>query len=355
MWTLLVLGVGLTCWCGLRPGPRRKRFKEVHSEERRSRRRHESRPLPRTLEPGDDLDITVIKAAPAELTELDGDDVSELRPSRVGLIYEDEAEVDEPTTPAARILMVASGESDRGLVRQRNEDRLFMSERRSVFAVADGMGGHQGGEVASELAVTTLEDAYSRRCFQGVIEASGPVPRRARELSLAMQMANHAVHERSKTTPLLSEMGTTLLVAKFSPRKQRVYIGHVGDSRCYRIRDSRIRQLTTDHNLGAFGATGAVAARLSRAVGIGGSVDIDVIVDRPLANDVYCLCSDGLTKMVQDEEIRAIVERKPNVEAAVSALIELANDRGGRDNVTVILIRVVESSEQRAGATAALG
>ncbi len=352
VWSVLVLGAGIACWLGLRLAPRRKPATPAPSAGRRPPR-DEPRRLPRLAEPGDDLDITVIKAAPegaelSDLSELDLADVAELRPSRVDLIYEDEAELDEPTAPAARIVTVACGETDRGRVRERNEDRLFVSEQRSVFAVADGMGGHAGGEVASELAVRTLEDAYQRRSFQGVVHAAGAIPRRARELSLAMQMANHAVHEHSKTTPLLAEMGTTLVVAKFSPRKQRVYIGHVGDSRCYRIRGPSIRRLTTDHNLAAFGATGPAGARLARAVGVSPTVDIDLIVDRPLPNDVYCLCSDGLTKMVEDEEIRAIVERESGVEAAVYSLIELANDRGGRDNVTVVLIRVVETMAEQA-------
>jgi len=215
--------------------------------------------------------------------------------------------------------------------------------QRSVFVVADGMGGHRGGEIASELAVRALDTAYARGDFHGVVDSRRPIPRRARELSLAIQQANHAIYNTAATNPTLAEMGTTLVVAKFSPRKQRVYIGHVGDSRCYRLRCGAIRQLTTDHNLGSVGVAGPNAGQLVRALGVEASVTIDLIIDRPLANDVYCLCSDGLSKMLTDEEIRLVIEREKDLEAAVNSLIEQANARGGKDNVTVVLVRVLEA------------
>jgi serine/threonine protein phosphatase PrpC len=310
------------------------------------RRRQDSRPLPRIAELGDEHEITVITAAPSaeELAEVEACDVTELRPSRVELTYEDEADVDEPTAPGARILMAARGDSDRGRFRENNEDRLLLASERSMFVVADGMGGHAGGEVASELAVHTLSEVYTRHDFRGSVESARPIPRRARELSQAIQMANHAIFEQAAATPGLRDMGTTLVAAKFSPRKQRVYIGHVGDSRCYRIRRGGIRQLTIDHNMASMGVTGPNAGRLARALGIASSVTIDLIVDRPLPQDVYCLCSDGLPKMLSDEEIRDIVQRERDLEAAVYSLIELANDRGGRDNITVVLVRVAESA-----------
>jgi serine/threonine protein phosphatase PrpC len=317
------------------------------------RRRNDSRRIPRAVELGDDLEITVIKAAPsvAEIAEVEAADVAELRPSRVQLIYEDEATVDEPTEPAARILMAARGDSDRGRFRENNEDRLLLAAERSVFVVADGMGGHAGGEVASELAVRTVGEAYARRQFQGSVESERPIPRRGRELSQAIQMANQAIFEHAAATPALRDMGTTLVAAKFSPRKQRVYIGHVGDSRCYRIRQGRIRQLTSDHNLAAVGVSGPHAGRLARALGIAPSVTIDLIVDQPLPNDVYCLCTDGLSKMLSDEDICRVVQRERDLEAAVYSLIELANDRGGRDNITVVLVRIAESAMGRHGLT----
>jgi serine/threonine protein phosphatase PrpC len=333
-----------------RPKVRPKRHRSVSSA---ALLMSDARRLPRFVDVGDDLDMTVISAGPVETGRDGSPAVSELegaRRSRVDLVYEDEAEIDEPTAPAARILMSAQGNTDCGRFRAHNEDNLLMLRECSVFVVADGMGGHHGGEVASELAVKTLDDAYSRRKFQGLVESERPIPRRAHDLALAIQLANQAVYARASSDPKLSGMGTTLVAARFSPRKQRVYIGHIGDSRCYRIRQGSIRQLTKDHTMASIGVGGPHGQRLVRAVGIGSTVTIDLIVDKPRPNDVYLLCSDGLPKMVQDEELLDLVLQKPDLDEAVNALIELANDRGGKDNVTVILVRVVEHVERQVSA-----
>jgi serine/threonine protein phosphatase PrpC len=364
LWVLLGLGLALALLLALRLRRLEKRRSSSTTQVVKvARVRMDSRPLPKLaklpnlpklVEDGDDLEITVIEqvaADPLELLELE--EADELRPSRVDLTYEDEAQPEEPTAPKARILMSASGDTDCGRQRTRNEDRLLVRSDRSVFVVADGMGGHAGGAIASELAVRALDEAYSRRDFRGVVESSAAIPRRARELSLAIQQANHAVYSAAVSTPRLAEMGTTLVVAKFSPRKQRVYIGHVGDSRCYRLRQGSIRQLTTDHNLASVGLHGPHDDRLVRALGIQPTVTIDLIIDRPLPNDVYCLCSDGLSKMVSDAEILEMVEQEADLEGAVRALIALANERGGRDNITVVLVRVIEAVPARFSASSA--
>ena len=338
------------------PAPKR-RDREVRSKRRRSVSSaalllSDAHRLPRFEEEGDDLDVTVISTSPVraegerdnivELTEFE-----EVRRSRVDLIYEDEAEIDEPTAPAARILMAAQGDTNCGRHRASNEDSLLMLREHSVFVVADGMGGHHGGGVASELAVKTMDDVYSRRAFQGLVESTRPIPRRARDLALAIQSANQAVFSRASSVPELSEMGTTLVAARFSPRKQRVYIGHIGDSRCYRVRQGKIRQLTKDHTMASIGVRGPHAQRLVRAIGIGSSVTIDLIVDKPRPDDIYMLCSDGLPKMVRDDEVLSVLLAQPDLDAAVTSLIGLANDRGGKDNITVILVRVVERAERQ--------
>ncbi len=365
--SVCILGIGLALWRSRRPAPTpvvKPELKPRRTGEARTRRRRsvssaallmsDAHRLPRFVEAGDDLDITVISAGPA-LPHREGDsaddgvleltDLEEVRRSRVDLSFEDEAEIDEPTAPAARILMSAQGDTDCGRFRERNEDSLLMLREHSVFVVADGMGGHHGGGVASDLAVRTLNDVYSKRAFAGSIESERPIPRRARDLALAIQLANHAVHTRATSTPDLAEMGTTLVAARFSPRKQRVYIGHIGDSRCYRIRQGAIRQLTKDHTMASIGFAGPQAQRLVRAIGIGSSVTIDLIVDKPRPNDVYLLCSDGLPKMLSDEEMLSVVTGEPDLDGAVYSLIERANDRGGKDNVTVILVRVIERVE----------
>jgi len=262
--------------------------------------------------------------------------------SRVKLSFEEDAEVEEATSPAVRILISAWGATDQGCKRKRNEDSLLVFPERSMFAVADGMGGHAGGDVASALAVDVLRDAFERNVFDARTESAVELPRRGRELACAIHMANEAIYSLGQSDPQLREMGTTVIAARFSPNKQRVYIGHVGDSRCYRLRGSVFRQLTSDHTMSTFGVTGPHQNELFQAVGVQPILSIDLIVDKPRENDVYLLCSDGLNKMATDEEVREILLHEPNLEAAVYQLIQLANEHGGRDNTTLILVKVLE-------------
>ncbi len=268
--------------------------------------------------------------------------------SRVVLAYEDEAEEEEITSPLARILVSAKGDSDRGRTRPANDDSLLIMPECSLFAVADGMGGYAGGQVASSLAVETLRQAFERKSFVGELRADKPLPRRGQELASSILQANWAVCNARQTTPALSKMGTTLVAARFSPNKQRVYIGHVGDSRCYRFRAGALRQLTTDQTMRLIGLQGPRANDLLQAIGVTTDLAIDLIVDKPLPDDVYLLCSDGLPKMATDQEIQAILLGERDLEAAVYGLIELANDRGGKDNVTVVLIKVIERAVKAA-------
>lgn len=312
------------------------------------------RPVPRLHEDEEDLDITVIKAVVigdllAEqstkdgASELDAGDESSGRQKlpTVALSYEDEADAEEVTAPVARILISAAGDSDRGQRRPRNEDCLLVLPERSLFAVADGMGGYRGGEIASTLAIDTIRHAFETENFEGKVECKVPIPRRGRELACAMQMANQAIRAMAEVDPELAQMGTTLVAARFSPNKQRVYIGHVGDSRCYRLRGEVLRQLTTDHTLSSLGVKGAHAHELYQAMGIKPNITIDLIVDKPAEEDIYLLCSDGLSKMVTDDQIRDVLLSEPDLEAAVYGLIEMANDRGGKDNITLILVKVL--------------
>jgi protein phosphatase len=170
---------------------------------------------------------------------------------------------------------------------------------------------------------------------------------------LAIQMANKAVYQCSRSEAGYAGMGTTVVSARFSPKKERVYIGHVGDSRAYRLRGAELTQLTTDHTMAAEGMTGPLASHLNRAVGILPGVKVDLIIARPRPNDVYLLCSDGLSKMVAEEEIESILVGEPDLERAVSRLVEQANAAGGRDNITVILVQVKDVRVLRATATAA--
>jgi PPM family protein phosphatase len=262
--------------------------------------------------------------------------------ARVVVVYEDEAEAEEATSPQARILVTASGDTDRGQRRQVNDDSLLVLADHSLFAVADGMGGYAGGSVASGLAVEALKGAFESESFSAELQSEVPIPRRGAELASSIMQAHQAVFSAARANPELSKMGTTLVAARFSPNKQRVYIGHVGDSRCYRFRRGSLRQLTTDQTMGTVGLMGPHADDLLQAVGVTGNLSIDLIVDKPQAGDIYLLCSDGLNKMASDLQIQHILATQRDLEAAVYGLIELANDAGGRDNVTVILVKVID-------------
>jgi PPM family protein phosphatase len=224
---------------------------------------------------------------------------------------------------------------------------LLVLPERSIFAVADGMGGYEGGEVASSLAVDTLRSAFEKNQLEGQTASDVSIPRRGREMACAIQMANQAILRRAKDSATLRNMGTTIIAARFSPNKQRVYIGHVGDSRCYRLRGGTLRQLTTDHTLRELGMKGPTAKQLFQAVGIKPTITIDLVVDKPRAQDIYLLCSDGLSKMVPDDQVRAVLLGEPDLEAAVYTLIEMANEHGGKDNVTVVLVKIVERGSIR--------
>lgn len=306
-----------------------------------------------------DEDITVLHVLPvldgaadeisieAASVAIEGE-IDEERVSRVELSYEEDAEAEEVTAASARILLYAAGDSDQGRVRQRNEDSMLVMPERSLFAVADGMGGHRGGAVASSLAIDALQDAFDRSAFDGRIQAADNVPRRARELAAAVHMTNECVRSMAFADRELSGMGTTLVAARFSPNKQRLYVGHVGDSRCYRLRAGKLTQLTTDHTMASLGMTGPRANDLYQAIGVTPGLMIDLIVDKPQDDDVYLLCSDGLSKMLSDEKVRDVLLEHEDLESALYTLIELANDGGGKDNVTVIIVKVLARTSKKA-------
>jgi PPM family protein phosphatase len=254
------------------------------------------------------------------------------------ILHDEDATVDEPTQPQAMILVIGLGQTDKGKRRKRNEDSILSLPELGVYAVADGMGGYQGGDIASKLAAQTLEDAFRRNKFDG--SPHEWLPRRASELARAIQMANEAILKHAESDKELEGMGTTVCAARFSPNKQRLYIGHVGDSRMYRMRASKLEQLTKDHVMGALGATGSAAGLLSRAVGIWPVVPVDVVLCKPRPGDIYLLCSDGLTKMVRDVTIEETLAKPISPQAIVDELIEVANAHGGADNISVIVIRV---------------
>ena len=276
-----------------------------------------------------------------EATRL-GDNAS-TTPASLPVVYDHEAETDEPTSAAALFLTAGYAQTDAGMKRKRNEDSLLVSEDHHLYVVADGMGGHRGGARASQLAVEAIRHAFDELQTGDAAprsSRSAPLPRRASELVDAIQQANSAVLAEASADPLLKGMGTTVSAARFSPQKERLYIGHVGDSRVYRCRDGRLEQMTSDHTMQSLGFEDANSSLLSRAVGVNSALAVDVIIAKPQAGDSYLLCSDGLTKMVPPELIAEVLKTETDPNVAVAKLVQATNERGGHDNVTVIVVRV---------------
>ena len=240
--------------------------------------------------------------------------------------------------------MKVFAKSDIGRARGMNQDAYYASQPSDsvgLYIVADGMGGCNGGEVASTLAVTAAknfiennfaETEHTKESLQELVKNG-------------IEYANMLVYEKSKEVPELEGMGTTIEVALV--HNNRVYIGHVGDSRIYRIRKEFIRKLTTDHSYvqklvkdGTISKEEAVhhpkKNMLTKALGCTSFVEPDVTVKGFLKDDILVLTSDGLTNMVKDQEIYEIV--KDNIEVATDKLIDKANENGGLDNITVIIV-----------------
>jgi serine/threonine protein phosphatase PrpC len=247
-------------------------------------------------------------------------------------------EEEEPTGPNALILVTAVGRTDPGLKRKHNEDAYAILEDHHLFVIADGMGRHAAGEIASQLCVDAISESFKNGDFGPV--RTPPLPKRASRLRGSILVGNDRILAAARDNDAYAGMGTTVVSAYFSPNNQRVYIAHVGDSRCYRLRGDKLTQLTTDHTLGAAGIQGKSAMVLSRAVGIEENVEVDVSMESPLPGDIYLLCSDGLSRMVNDEELQITLEKEKDLEQANRVLIDKANQGGGRDNITAILVRV---------------
>jgi PPM family protein phosphatase len=227
--------------------------------------------------------------------------------------------------------------TDTGRKRRRNEDAYVCEP--PLFAIADGMGGAQAGEVASRLAAAALKE-------------SGAAAGGEHRIYDLIQEANRRVYARSSTDPTTSGMGTTITVALVE--NGNVAFGHVGDSRAYLIRDGRMEQVTEDHSLvNELMKSGKLSPEeaethpqrsvITRALGTDPDVDADTFTIEAQAGDVFLLCSDGLTDMVGEREIQELVERnRENLDAALKSLVKAANRGGGEDNITVVAFEIAE-------------
>jgi protein phosphatase len=228
--------------------------------------------------------------------------------------------------------------TDPGRKRRQNEDSFVA--RPPIFAIADGMGGARAGEIASALAAGALKEA----------DANGGGPALVKQL---VQEANRRVHERASTDPSTSGMGTTMTVVVVEPNGELTF-GHVGDSRAYMLRGGHLEQLTDDHSLVAeLVRRGELSERdaevhpqrsvITRALGTDPDVDVDTFTWGPEPEDIYLLCSDGLSDMISGEAIEEILQRfSGNLDEAAKALVKAANRGGGDDNITAVLFQMVD-------------
>lgn len=245
-----------------------------------------------------------------------------------------------------------AGTTHVGMKRNHNEDSFLMLPEESLFCVADGMGGHSSGEIASKIAVEELAEFF--RMTSRDIEATWPFKMdKSRNydenrLATAIKLANIRIYERAAAEQKYKGMGTTIVTVYFAAN--HAYVAHVGDSRVYYFRDGELRQITEDHSLlndylkakkltpeeiEAFPHKNVIV----RALGMKDTVQVDVSRFEPMDGDVFLLCSDGLSGMVSDAQMREILSNTKALDVACSQLIDLANAAGGNDNVTCILTR----------------
>ena len=231
--------------------------------------------------------------------------------------------------------LVVHGKTDKGLVRKENEDAFCIERDLGLLAIADGMGGHASGEVASKMAIEILKESLKK---EGQLPPGG--------LSSGVKLANRTIYEAAQSQSQLNGMGTTLTALQLGGN--RLSIAHVGDSRAYLIRGGMIEQITDDHTIVSEQVargmmTKEEAARsdmrniLSRALGIAPEVDVDVEELTVSEGDQLVLCSDGLSELISEDEILSEVQSTKRPDLACDELVNLANQRGGEDNVTVIV------------------
>jgi serine/threonine protein phosphatase PrpC len=233
--------------------------------------------------------------------------------------------------------------TDTGRRRVRNEDAYVFEP--PLFAIADGMGGARAGEVAAGLAAAALKDGRGAVTDEASLEAR-------------ISEANRQVWERSVADPHTAGMGTTMTVAFVDAAAPRVVFGHVGDSRAYRLRGDALEQVTTDHSLVAELVESGVLtpeeaerhpqrSAITRAVGTERAIEADVFAIPGEVGDLFLLCSDGLTDMLSEAEIAdTLVAADRDPDAAARALVDAANERGGEDNITVVLFELVEGEPE---------
>lgn len=264
--------------------------------------------------------------------------------------------------------LLAHAATDVGRVRERNEDSLLLLPAYGLYVVADGMGGHASGDVASQTSIAAIKSFVEDDELQHALRAEyrelrrrteGKLPFRAFEqyqLYRAIESANSSIFNTARRFPRYKDMGTTIVAATFVG--SRMFVAFVGDSRLYRVRKGRIAQLTEDHSLANEYIRMNILRKedlplfpyknvIVRALGLNDSARIDTFERRAQRGDIYLLCSDGLTDLVEDHEILEVIEGATGLEQACDRLVDRANAYGGVDNITVLLVQVVDDEDPR--------
>ena len=244
--------------------------------------------------------------------------------------------------------------TDPGRIRENNEDSVAFDESALTAVLADGMGGYNAGEIASGMATAFIKSELGRWLTEA---GEGAKPREIRRaMEICVDNANRSIFNSANSNAHYAGMGTTLVLGVF--REDKLILGHIGDSRCYRFRGDQLEQLTKDHSLlqeqmdaGLIteeqAATSSLKNLVTRALGVDESVLLEINEHLVQVGDLYLMCSDGLSDMVDDEAIAKIAGLEMPLDQKAKQLIDLANDCGGRDNICVLLIEVHEAVEKR--------
>lgn len=244
--------------------------------------------------------------------------------------------------------------TDPGLARENNEDSVTIDDATRLGILADGMGGYNAGEIASGMATTFIKSELGRWLSQAGRHANSREVRRAMEI--CVDNANRSIFNAANSNPQYSGMGTTLVLGVF--QDARLMLGHIGDSRCYRLRGPEFTQITKDHSLlqeqmdaGLITPEQAAVSTnknlVTRALGVEDAVLLEVNEHKVEAGDLYLMCSDGLSDMLDDEAISRILLTEAPLEQKSQQLVEAANANGGRDNISVLLAHAKTGSEKR--------
>jgi protein phosphatase len=252
--------------------------------------------------------------------------------------------------------------TDPGRVRDNNEDSVTFDASAGLAVLADGMGGYNAGEVASAMATTFIRSELGRWLHEAGDQASARDVRRA--MDICADNANRAIFNAANANPQYAGMGTTLVLAVF--QEDRLMLGHIGDSRCYRLRGAELSRITSDHSLlqeqldaGLItpdeAATSPHKNLITRALGVEDAVLLEVNEHRIVPGDLFLLCSDGLSDMMDDDAIAAILRSDAALPDRATRLIESANANGGRDNISVLLVQRSDNLTKRSLISRILG